>query len=216
MKCPKCGNGELHDDSDITHGVAAGACLICGYRHYPDYPRRRPTLKDQQEAVSEEPAAIIEKEVPEEQETPLKTEEEEMAGHQICAHEGCDKFVVKDRLCVAHYKDAHGEHPKPRCTVEGCDKNRHKDNMCYHHWREAQGLTTRKRRSRGTGSAAPIAPAPKAPPIAVKLPITTVTLNFAEYPELYKKFAESAKKNFRTPELHAYYILSTAFDLAEA
>ena len=213
MKCPKCGTGELHDDSDITHGVRCGSCLICGYRHYPDYPRRRPTLKDQQEAIPEEPAATIQKEAPQEQETPLKTEEEEMADHQKCTHEGCDKFSVKDRLCIAHYKEVHGEHPKPRCSVEGCDKNRHKDNMCYHHWREAQGLPGRTRKA---AEPAPEKPETRTPPIPAKLPITTLTLNFAEYPELYNKFVESAKKNFRTPELHAYYILSTAFELAEA
>jgi ribosomal protein S27AE len=38
--CPKCGQAEMYPDHDRKLGIECYACPICGYRHYPAYPRK--------------------------------------------------------------------------------------------------------------------------------------------------------------------------------
>lgn len=67
--------------------------------------------------------------------------EKPMASHPTCQAEGCTKIVVKDHLCILHYKEKYGASPKPVCTVDGCDSYAVLRGMCNRHITEIEGPT---------------------------------------------------------------------------
>ncbi len=53
MTCTHCGRAELIPDHDRIHHIEVYACPVCGYRHYPAYPRRAPDKADEELAENQ-------------------------------------------------------------------------------------------------------------------------------------------------------------------
>lgn len=100
-----------------------------------------------------------------------------------------------------------------KCSVSGCDKKSWLKGLCYKHYREKYGEYVPEKKGNGVvlpkaahnkateEFAYPVRPAEPIPPIQLFL-----------YPELLDKLTKAAKKEWRTPEGQAAYLIEKALE----
>ncbi len=162
--------------------------------------------------------------------------EEKMS--KTCSVEGCEKGARYDGMCIAHYVEKYGTSPKKKCSVEGCEKVVFKEGRCYRHLynpdasvlpektrnagdrlnarsrKETPGASEGLLRTKVSHDEVLLGKLAKTAPKAEPAPEEhTVVLNFSSWPDIREKLNTSAAAEFRTPEMHAMYLLHLALDV---
>jgi hypothetical protein len=89
-----------------------------------------------------------------------------------------------------------------KCKFEGCDKSRLAGGYCYRHYKEVNGHPYRGGQKNHKGGNIEMPEKNNQEPI----PLFRIFLD----PELLEKLTDAAKREYRTPELHAAWLIDKA------
>jgi hypothetical protein len=160
----------------------------------------------------------------------------EMAEKKICTHPGCTSNVLKEHLCWKHLTErdgkppycAKGDTPRPRCIVPDCDKLRWRNLMCKRHHTEAMGFHADvtapvvETKQPANNDSPPCRDGIEKEISSVKIltieieGCKTISIDFSQYPDLYKSLCDMARVEFRLPEEQILFLISQAEKIVSA
>jgi hypothetical protein len=187
LVCAHCGSGSIIPEKEFVYGqgwITRPKCMKCGRDKFVE---------------RENPAKIIRTELAER----VKEEEKTMGKSGQCKFEGCDKVRLAGGYCYRHYKEVNG-HP-----YKGGLKN-HKGGNIEVKGKGPEGIKA------VVGGVKNNTTFEKLPPIETALvgeertatPLFQIFLD----PELLEKLTARAKAEYRTPEMHAAYLIEKALE----
>ena len=112
------------------------------------------------------------------------------------------KVIRKEVLEIVKKEENVGK--KGKCKFEGCDKQILAGGYCYRHYKLANGQPYRGGQKNHKGGNIEVPEKSNQEPV----PLFQIFLD----PELLDKLTAAAKREYRTPELHAAYLIDKALE----
>jgi hypothetical protein len=131
MICAHCGSHiQIEEYDPRIHTIIGYHCGMCGRNKFEAGEQ----ADDKTDGLQADKPSGFQAAAPgRAKEEPMNPRRADNDGHYYCCVDGCKSLIVKEKMCVKHYREKYGVSPKKHCSAPGCKRVVWRNSMCYHH-----------------------------------------------------------------------------------